>query len=91
MKISATTNFHLPLPHALRDMLREEVEVSGRPATAIARDALSEWLRQCQRDRLRDDIAAYATACAGTPTDLDDYLERAGIESLTNEQDHAAG
>ncbi len=91
MKTSSTTNFHLPLPHDLRDMLREEVELSGRPATAIARDALSEWLRQRQRNRLRDDIAAYATACAGTPADLDDDLERAGIESLTDEPDYAAG
>jgi hypothetical protein len=45
MRPSATSNFHLPLSNEVnevRDMLREEVERSGRPGTAIAREVLSE-------------------------------------------------
>ncbi|MEW6490583.1 MAG: hypothetical protein AB1578_22060 [Thermodesulfobacteriota bacterium] len=90
MKTTATANFHLPLPNELRDMLREEVERSGRPATVIAREALTQWLEERRRSRLREEIAAYASACAGTPADLDEELERAGLELLTDEDAHEA-
>jgi len=80
---TATANFHLPLPSDLRDMLREEAERSGRPATALAREALIAWLEERRRSRLREDIAAYASACAGTAADLDEELEEAGLELLT--------
>lgn len=90
MKPVATANFHLPLPNDVRDMLREEVEHSGRPATAIAREALTEWLKERRRSRLREEIAAYASACAGTPADLDEELEGAGLDLLADEDTHEA-
>jgi hypothetical protein len=90
MKTTATANFHLPLPGEVRDMLREEAERVGRPATAIAREALTDWLEQRRRSRLHEEIAAYASACAGTPADLDEDLEEAGLESLAEEGDHEA-
>ena len=83
--MKATANFHLPLPSDLRDMLHEEAERSGRPATALAREALIEWLHERRRSRLREEIAAYASECAGTPDDLDEELEEAGLESLAGE------
>lgn len=90
MKSTATANFHLPLPNDLRDMLREEVERSGSPATVIARRALTEWLEERRRIRLREEIAAYASACAGTSADLDEELEEAGLEVLAGEDAHEA-
>ena len=90
MKSVSTANFHLPLPHDLRDMLREEAERCGRPATAIAREALIEWLEERRQSRLREEIAAYASACAGTTADLDEELEEAGPESLTGEDSDEA-
>ena len=91
MTTSATSNFHLPLPSEVRDMLREEVARSGRPATAIAREALTEWLQERRRGRLREEIAAYASACAGTAADVDEDLEEAGLELLASEDAHEAG
>lgn len=85
MNTGATSNFHLPLPKAVRDLLREESELAGRPATVIARQALTEWLEERRRRRLREEIAAYAAACAGTPADLDNELEAAALEALAAE------
>lgn len=75
-------NFHLPLPPELHDQLREEAELSGQPATALAREALRTVLAQRRRQRLHAQIAAFASAHAGSDLDLDEDLERAGIEAL---------
>jgi Arc/MetJ-type ribon-helix-helix transcriptional regulator len=83
-------NFHLPLPSELHEMLREEVEHSGKPATAIAREALREWLQQRRRQRLHEEIAAYASGSAATSADLDEDLEAAGLELLAAEDDDEA-
>ena len=77
-----TYNFHLPIPSELHEKLREEVEISGRPATSLAREALQDWLRDRKKQRLYEEIAAYATASAGTDVDLDEDLEQAGLEAL---------
>ncbi len=91
MKTTATANFHLPLPEELRDQLRAEAERSGRSATSLAREALAEWLQERRRTRLRREIAAYAEACAGSPVDLDEDLEAAGLEAIGEEEGRAAG
>jgi predicted transcriptional regulator len=80
-----TYNFHLPLSPEIHEMLREEAESSGQPATTLARQALRDWLVQKKRQRLHEEIAAFAEAHAGTELDLDEDLERAGIEALRNE------
>lgn len=82
----ATYNFHLPLPPEIHEMLRQEVESSGQPATSLAREALRDWLVQRRRQRLHEEIAAFAEAHAGTDLDLDEDLERAGIEVILNEK-----
>lgn len=89
MRSSATSNFHVPLPSDLRELLRQEAERTGRPATALARQALGEWLRERRARRLREEISAYAAACAGTPADLDEDLERAGLGALQGDGDEA--
>jgi hypothetical protein len=79
------SNFHLPLPPDLREMLHDEAERSGQPATALAREALQTWLAQRRRQRLHEEIAAWATEHAGTGIDLDEDLEQAGLEVLAGE------
>ena len=75
-------NFHLPLPTDLHEQLREEAELSGQPATALAREALRTSLAQKRRERLHAQIVAFASQHAGSDLDLDEELERAGIEAL---------
>lgn len=79
--------FHLPLPEELHDALRAEAVADHRPATEIVRQALERWIAERRRQRLDQEIQSYAEAMAGTRFDLDEDLERAGIEViLANEQ-----
>ncbi len=79
--VSATANFHLPLPGPLRLRLREAASQEGVPATLIARRALEEWLDARARETLASEIARYAADVAGTPDDLDPALEAASIRT----------
>lgn len=76
------SNFHLPLPPELHAMLRDEAERSGQPATTLAREALQSWLAQRRKQRLHQEIAAWATEHAGSDLDLDNSLEQAGLEVI---------
>jgi hypothetical protein len=73
-------NFHLPLPAAVYEALRQEAAALRKPATVVAREAIEEWLRERRRAAVREAIAAYAAAHAGTRADLDPDLERASLE-----------
>jgi hypothetical protein len=75
-------NFHLPLPEQTYSRLRAEAERTQVPATALAREAIDEWLRQRLRKARHDAIAAYAEKMAGSSVDLDSDLESAGVEHL---------
>jgi len=86
MAVRASYNFHLPLSEDLHEMLREEVERTGQPATALAREALVQWLAQRKKQRLHEEIAAFAQDQAGTAFDLDEELEQAGLEALQPER-----
>ncbi|MBI5510395.1 MAG: hypothetical protein HY903_16690 [Deltaproteobacteria bacterium] len=79
---SSRQNFHVPLSPRVYRLLRGEAERTKRPATELAREAIEVCLEQRQRERLRDEIAAYALANAGTATDLDDALEQSSAEHL---------
>lgn len=78
-------NFHVPLPPELHELLREEAEQSGQPATAVARQVLQDGLAQRRKLRLHRQIAAWAAAHAGSGLDLDQDLEQAGLEALAAE------
>jgi predicted transcriptional regulator len=82
----AVCNFHLPLSQDLHALLREEAERSGQPATSLAREALSQWLAQRRKQRLHNEISAFAGAEAGTDLDLDEGLEQAGLEAIEAER-----
>ena len=78
----AVKNFHLPLPEATYSALRAEAERAQLPATTIAREAISYWLRARKKATRRKAIAEYASRISGTSLDLDPVLESAAIEQL---------
>lgn len=80
-------NFHVPLDSKLYRELREEAERSEQPATVIAREAIESYLQERRRAALHDELASYARDVAGTADDLDDDLERATVEHLSDEDD----
>jgi hypothetical protein len=82
MASRASINFHLPLTPELHDQLREEAELSGQPATIVAREALRTNLTQRRKQRLHAEIAAFAVEHCGSELDLDKDLEQAGLEAL---------
>lgn len=82
-------NFHVPLPEEVHNALRGEAERSGRPATALAREAIEAFLRRRRRIALHEAIAAYAAQHAGSQGDLDPELERTAVEHLLDDEDEA--
>ena len=80
--MQAMRNFHVPLTKEQHSRLRDESKRSRRPATALAREAIADWLdrrRLLARDRR---IAEFAAEWAGTELDLDPDLESAAVEEL---------
>lgn len=73
-------NFHIPLPEDVYRMLRDEAASVKRPATVLARHAIEAWLRQKKKAALREAVAAYAAAYAGSGADFDPALEAASLE-----------
>lgn len=82
----AIKNFHLPLPDPLYEELREEAERLNRPATALAREAIEDWLRQRHRLVLQETISKYAARHAGSKVDLDEDLEAASVRHLMGDE-----
>jgi len=75
-------NFHLPLPERTYDDLRAEAERVRLPATTVAREAISSWLRARRKVARRQALTEYAARMAGTQFDLDPILEASAIEEL---------
>jgi predicted DNA-binding protein len=82
MVTRATRNLHVPLPAPLHDRLRAEAARSGRAATTLAREAIEVWIEDRERRAVHAGIVEYAEHMAGGAADLDEYLERAGVEHL---------
>lgn len=77
---------HLPLPPELHADLREQAERYGVPATVLAREAIEEWLERRRRERIAEEIRAYAVEVAGTVADLDEDIEDAALETWSEER-----
>lgn len=75
-------NFHVPLPADLYSALRAEAEDAGRPANALACEAVALWLETRWQARVDQAILDYAEAVAGTSDDLDPDFEAAGLAHL---------
>ena len=74
--------FHVPMPDELHAALRAEAKSACRPATELVREALGVWLETRRRQRIADEIRAYAQLEAGGEGDLEPNLEEAGIQHL---------
>jgi hypothetical protein len=81
-------NFHLPLPEEIDSDLRSAADRLRIPATIIAREAISAWLRAQKKAVRRQAVMQYATSVGGTRLDLDRELESAAVEELV-EMDRA--
>jgi len=75
-------NLHVPLPDSVYTGLRQESRRRGRPATQVAREAISLWLKAMRKAAVRKELSAWIRDFAGTEHDLDPDLERAGIEEM---------
>ena len=75
-------NFHVPLPDDLYRALQTEAERCRKPANAVAREAIAQWLEAQRQARIDEAILAYAAEVAGTADDLDPDLAAAGLELL---------
>ena len=75
-------NLHVPLPRPLYERLRAESALRGIPATRLAREAIARFLREVERGLVREEVAHYAEAVAGTTDDLDPALEAAAVAHL---------
>lgn len=82
MSAATNRNFHVPLSAETYRALREEADRQQRAATALAREAVEDWLGRLRAEALHADIAAYAARQAGTAADLDPALEAVGVENL---------
>lgn len=87
MKSAMKRHLHLPLPEELYEALRAQAKRRGLPATAVARDAIEEWLHEAKKMAIAEGIAAYASAHADSPADLDQALEEVGLETLRKLKD----
>ena len=76
-------NFHVPLPDEVYQALRSAAEQYRRPATALVREVLEQWLEGRRAAALHKEIEDYAATHAGTSADLDVELEAAGIAAVT--------
>jgi predicted DNA-binding protein len=82
MAAKAQRNLHVPLSEALHGRLRAAATRSGRPATALAREAIEAWIEEREREAVHEAITVYASEMAGTSADLDEDLERAAMAHL---------
>jgi len=78
----ATHNLHVPRPRALHERLRAESARSGRPVTALAREAIEFWIEEQQRLAVHESIAEYAREMAGA------LLLRGSIRSLQGRKEY---
>jgi hypothetical protein len=80
-------HLHLLMKEELYASLRTEAERAGMPATAVVREAISEYLTKKKREALEKAITEYAQKHAGTDVDLDPDLEAASVEFLLEDEE----
>jgi hypothetical protein len=87
MKSKKQRHIHLLMKEDLYEDLRTEAQRTGVPATAVVREAVSEYLTKKKREALEKEITEYAEKHAGTDVDLDPALEAASIEFLLEDEE----
>jgi hypothetical protein len=62
--------------------LCEEAARDGRPETAVARQAIEQWLHDRRSVSRQEAIAAFAAENAGSSLDLDTRVEAASVDHV---------
>jgi hypothetical protein len=75
-------HIHLPLTEEVHAALMDEAQRRNQPATALAREAVERLIFDAKRQATESELEAYIRVEAGGPHDLDEALERAGVEHL---------
>jgi len=86
MKTAAAHNFHVPLPAGVYNRLRSEAERQHKPATQLVKQVVEYWLEEQEKLALHEEIASYAAEVAGASDDLDELMEAASLEHLSNSE-----
>ena len=86
MNTATAHNFHVPLPAGVYRRLRSEAERQHKPATQLVKQVLEYWLDEQEKLLLHEEIARYAAEAAGTVDDLDEQLEAAGLDHLSESE-----
>ena len=73
---------HLPLPPDMHARLKKESETLDTPTTVLAREAVAEWLERRERERIAEELHAFAMENAGSELDLDEAFEDAAADTL---------
>jgi predicted DNA-binding protein len=89
MNIATAHNFHVPLPVGVYRRLRYEAERQHKPATQLVKQVVEYWLDEQEKLALHEEIARYAAEAAGTVDDLDEQLEAAGLDHLSESEKRA--
>ncbi|MGI8748880.1 MAG: hypothetical protein ACR2J4_11115 [Deinococcus sp.] len=84
-------HLHVPLPDTLHAALMDVAKANGESATTLARQAIEDALWRRRQESLRTDLAAYASAVAGTADDLDPELEAAGLDVVLTDGGKGGG
>lgn len=81
-----THNFHVPLSDPIYQRLKDTAARQHKPATYLVKQAVEYWLADQEKRAVHEEIAAYASAMAGSNEDLDSALETASADFLADEQ-----
>ena len=77
------TTMELPLETEVWGLLQDEATKSGQPAVALVSNVVAKWVRDRHRQRVAQEIADFAATHAGGELDLDEGLEHAALQSLS--------
>ena len=74
-----------PRPRRCDTGCEGDAEASGTPTTVLARRALTDWLERRERERIAEELHAFAVEHAGSELDLDEGLEGGAHEVLAED------
>ena len=72
----------LPIDSDVWGLLQDEAARSGQPAVSLVSNVVANWVHERHRQRVAQEIAAFAAAHAGSELDLDQDLESAALQTL---------
>lgn len=87
MSDTAMKKIHLPLPPDMHARLKRESDASGTPTTALAREAVTEWLDRRDRERVSAQLRVFALENSGSELDLDEDFESAAHLTLARAEE----